>query len=62
MPWMTLLTFGFKIIGFMMDKSKANKEQKQAFLNFYNNYKEMGNSSLKQYDDLKKQMDDLTKE
>lgn len=49
----------FQIIGWLIEKSNASKEQKESYLAFISAYNKMGNASKKQYDDINSQLDDF---
>lgn len=57
--WMTLLTVGLDIVGWMIRRSKVSKEQKEKFLAFYKAYSEEVNASVEQRKDAEAQLKDL---
>lgn len=58
---LALLPFLFKVIGWVMDKGKAKREQREIFRKFVDAYDHIGNGSVNAYDDIRKQLDDLNK-
>jgi len=61
MPWSLILSVVLKLTGWVIDRAKTSKKQKEAFLKFVEVYERYGNASVNQYKDVKKQMDDLNK-
>ena len=61
--WSIAIEIGLKLIGWLFDRSKKSKEQKEAFLKFYESYERLGNSSAAQRKDVNEQIRDFqTKE
>lgn len=61
MPWTSILSVGLKLIGWFFDRAKVSKEQKEAFLRFYKEYETLGNASVRQKDDIERQLEEIDK-
>lgn len=57
--WTIAIEVGLKIIGWLFNRSAISKEQKEAFLEFYESYERLGNSSAAQRDDVNGQIKDF---
>jgi len=51
-----------KLLQWAFGKSDISKEQKEAFLKFYEAHEKLGNQSVKEMDDINKQLEELKKE
>jgi hypothetical protein len=54
--WMTIITTAFKVIGWMMDRSKIKAEQKKEFLEFYERWKKDSNQAIDHKKDIDAQL------
>ena len=50
-----------KLLGWLYGRSRISKERKENFLAFYKADEKLGNSSVKQHDDIQNQLDELDK-
>jgi len=55
----TIIEVVLKLVGWLLDKSAANQEAKRRYVEFVESYKKKKSLSAEQYDDVKKQVDDL---
>jgi len=54
--WIAIIEVALKLVGWGIDKSKLNADQKKSFLEFYELWRKQKNSSVGQKEDVDNQL------